>query len=97
MAKRITAQTKAECVHHYKDGTPTYQISEHYGVSETSIRRWYHRWNDGRVKLHTSVDVFDPYNAEKFMYQAFDYDKRKYVGPVYANKTEAETALYGYL
>lgn len=96
MAKRIDAQTKAEVVNYSRDGVMVYMIAEHFGISETSVRRIWKNYESGRFETRS---IYQP-NAKgitQVWYRVFDNHTLKMLGDCYPTRKLAEKALYGYL
>ena len=90
MAKRISSQTKREVVASCRNGAPFWQIAQHYGISETSVRRIFKAWEDDRYVVRPWSPVRRPM---AITYDVFDKQKRKTVASFFDEK-EAEDECY---
>lgn len=96
MNQRIPADVKAEVVNYCREGVQVYMIAEHFDISESSVRRIWKNYHDGRFQVRS---IYQP-NAKGVLstyFRVFDRTKRKMLGDCHPNPETAEKALYGYL
>ena len=82
----ISAAIKKDAVTHCRSGIPFSMVADTVKVSETSVRRWWERWNHSVRAIQMSG-----------MWRINDRDKGILVGSAYATKKEADEAIYEFL
>lgn len=93
MAKRISGKIKHEAILMADTGIRFWEIGQHLKVSGESVRRWWHRWEDGVLDVRRCANAHKPH----VKWNVYDTVKRRFVGKGYATEKEADEALYEFL
>lgn len=87
MPKRISADIKKDAIGCCMAGIGYVHTGDYLGVSETSVRRWWLRWNHHVVTVEERGDEWI----------VVDTEKEKVVSEGHLEKADADMAVYEFL
>lgn len=93
MAKRYSVEVKKDAISMADTGIRFWEIGMHLNVSGESVRRWWHRWNDGVV----TYLPYKEYKRPDITWNVFDKGKDRFVGDGYVSEKDAREAVYEFL